>query len=116
MHKLLISLVVATALATSSVAMAAAPMAPAKAAAPATMTANGKVVAVSTKYCTVSLANLGVYVFGKGCKLSKITVGEWVTITWSKSGNWRKATKIVAAKPMGMAGMMMMMPMMGMKH
>ena len=114
MHKLLISLVVASALATSSVAMAAAPMAPAKAAAPATMTTTGQVIAVSTKFCTVTLGNRGVYAFGKGCRLSKVTVGEWVTITWSRCGNLRKATKIVVAKPIGMAGMMM--PMMGMKH
>ena len=106
MRKLLLSLVMVASLGASSSAMAAmAPMAHGKMA-PAAMTTTGAVVAVSTKFCTVTLANHGVYLFGKHCHLSKITVGEWVTISWWKSGALREATKIVAAKPMKMADMM----------
>lgn len=108
MRKLLVSLIVAASLAVPSAGLvtATSAVAAAKVAAPAAMTAVGKVVAVSTKYCTVTLANEGVFVFGKGCKLSKIKVGDWVTITWTKSGNWRHATKIVESKAMSMADMM----------
>lgn len=106
MHKLLVSLAVVASLGASSVAMAAAPMAAPAKMAPAAITTTGAVVAVSTKFCTVTLGNEGVFLFGKGCKLSKITVGEWVTITWWKSGAKREATKIVASKSMNWADMM----------
>ena len=111
MHKLMTSLAIAGALVASSVGMAsAAMMAAPKMAAPATKTITGVVLSVNTKLCTVTLSNEGVYLFAKGCKLSKITVGEWVTVTWWLSGNSRDASNIVAAKPM--SGMMMM----GMMH
>ena len=106
MHKLFVSLVVAASLsvpmaglvATDAMAAAAAP----KAAAPAPLTVTGKVLSVDTKHGTVTLSNRGVYVFGKGVNLSKITVGEWVTITWTASGSTRDGWKIVASKSTGM--------------
>jgi hypothetical protein len=106
MHRLFVSLVIAASLslpvagliaATGAEAAAAAPMA-----APAAMTTTGKVLAVDTKHGTVTLSNKGVFVFGKGSNLSKITVGEWVTITWTLSGSTRDASKIVASKSTGM--------------
>ena len=106
MSKLLLSLAVAGALVASSTAVTMA----AAAAAPVWKTTTGKVLSTDTKHCTVTLSNEGVYLFAKGCNLSKITVGEWVTITWTPSGNSFDASKIVAAKPG--SGMMMM----GMMH
>lgn len=111
MYKLIASLLVAATLATSSASIAAAPMA-AKAPPPAVKTTTGVVSSVSTKFCTVALSNMSVYVFAKGCKLSKVTVGEWVSITWWAKGNLRLATKIWPAKKPSMADMMKM----GMMH
>ena len=130
MNKLLVSLVVAASLSVPAAgfmtvdAMAAtmtkpamtkpAPVvkpAPAKPAPAAWQTSVGKIVAVSAKFHTVTLANEGVFVFGKGVNLSKVTVGDWATITWTKGAKFRVATKIVTAKTMKPADMMKTMMM-----
>src|SRR5579863_2430486 len=99
MNKLFVSLVVAVSLSVPMAGFAATnAIAAAAAAAPAAMTTTGKVLSVDTKHGTVTLSNRGVYVFGKGVNLSKITVGEWVTITWTASGSTRDGSKIVASK------------------
>jgi len=104
MNKLVTSLAVAATLMASSAGTASA----ATMAAPAIKTTTGVVLSVDTKHCIVTLSNAGFYVFPKGCNLSKITTGEWVTISWTLNGTTHDASKIVAAKPM--SGMMMGMP------
>ena len=101
MHRVVISLAVAASLSLSFAGVASAAAA-AAAAKPATMTTTGKVLSVNAKNCTVTLSNRGTYLFGKGCSLGKITVGEWVTITWTLSGSNYDASKIVASKSTGM--------------
>ena len=102
MHKLLISLVTIASLGASSAGMATA-----KTVAAAPMTTTGAVKSVDAKLCVVTIKNMGIFLFGKKCNLSKIAAEEWVTITWTKSGNSRVATKIVAAKMLKLEDMVM---------
>lgn len=90
MKSLVVSLLLAASLAVSPAAIGKA--------APAAMTSTGTVRAIDAKLCTVTIANMGVFVFGKHCNFAKITIGEWVTVTWTKNGGMRDATKIVAAE------------------
>ncbi|HEX4296529.1 MAG TPA: hypothetical protein VHZ56_00755 [Devosia sp.] len=103
MRKFVLPIALIASLAVSSVAMAA--TAPAAAPAPKSTTTIGKVLAVSTKFCTVTVANKGVFIFGAKCNLAKIKVGDKVEITWWLKGALREATKITddgAAKMMPM--------------
>lgn len=92
MRGLLVSLLVAASLAVAPAAIGKT--------APAAMTSTGTVRVIDSKLCTVTIANMGVFVFGKHCNFAKITVGEWVTVTWTKNGSMRDATRIVAAAPL----------------
>lgn len=62
----------------------------------APLTATGAIVAVDPKACTVTLDKTA-YHFGAHCKISKLKVGEKVTITYKvvKTVDW--VTKIVKA-------------------
>ncbi len=94
MKGLLISLVVAASL----LVPLSTPVLAATGKAVAQMTTTGAVKAVDAKLCLVTVKNMGVFLFGKKCNLSKIVAGEWVTITWTKTGNYRTASKIVPAQ------------------
>lgn len=56
----------------------------------------GVVESFDAKACTVTLADKTVYSFGTRCNLSKVKVGEKVTISWVMKGKVMVASQLVA--------------------
>ena len=109
MHKLALAIALVAALGSTSVMAATTTttssttmtktttMKPAAKPAPAPLTVTGKVAAVDTKACTVTIGKTA-YHFGEKCKISGLKVGENITVTYKKSGKIDWITKIVVAK------------------
>ncbi|MEO9230076.1 MAG: DUF1344 domain-containing protein [Devosia sp.] len=84
MRKLAIALMLLSALAASSAALAASPM-----------ETKGVIKSFDPIACTVTLEVSDTYHFAPKCNFSKLKVGEKVAITWTRKGAEMNATKIV---------------------
>lgn len=84
MRKIFLPVLLVASLGVSSAAMAA------------TMhTTKGAIKALDAKACTVTLVNKDVFHLGAKCDLSKLSVGENVTVTWHVKNKLDWASKIV---------------------
>ena len=97
MRKFALPLLIVAALSASSAMAATTPAKPAPKPAPAPTMTTGTVKAINAKSETVTLDNKPVYYFPAKFDLSKIKVGEKVTITWTALGKKDLATAIAPA-------------------